>query len=208
MRKILGRITSINLRKVAWTLDYFGLEYERETWGLPDRDPKVPEFLKYNPNGFVPVLIEDDFVLWESDAIMRYLAQTHGPTSLWPEDPHQRAIADQWMSWASSILMKGWIYAVMALVRKMPGFDDEAKIEASLNNWISNMRILEAHLATSGPYVTGDSFTLADIALGVCVHRWFMADVSDLPDMPYARAYYERLKTQKGALAALGSQTP
>ena len=78
--KVLGRVTSINVRKVLWLADELGLTCEREDWGLPIRDPKVPEFLALNPNGQVPVLIEDGFVLWESSAITRYLAgRQHSP---------------------------------------------------------------------------------------------------------------------------------
>lgn len=207
MRKILGRITSINVRKVTWMLDWMGLEYEREVWGQPDRDPKVPEFLHYNPNGLVPVLIEDDFVLWDSSSIMHYLAHEYGPTPLWPEDPKARAMTDQWATWMATELMNQWFYAVMALVRKQPGYDDPAQIATSVENWAKRMRILEAHLETTGPYVTGAQFTLADIALGVSVHRWFMAD-GDMPDMPNCRAYLERVAKQRGADAALSQQTP
>jgi glutathione S-transferase len=74
MRKILGRVTSINVRKVLWAAAELGIDLEREDWGRPVRDPQVPEFLALNPNGLVPVLIEDGFVLWDSTAILRYLA--------------------------------------------------------------------------------------------------------------------------------------
>src|SRR5688500_7971338 len=78
MLRVLGRATSINVRKVLWALEELGLAYEREDWGMPVRDPNVPEFLALNPNGQVPVLVEGDFVLWESNAILTYLAEREG----------------------------------------------------------------------------------------------------------------------------------
>ena len=80
MLRILGRVTSINVRKVLWAADELGVAYEREDWGLPLRDPHDPEFLKLNPNALVPVLVDDEFVLWESHAIIRYLAERGGGT--------------------------------------------------------------------------------------------------------------------------------
>ena len=87
MLKILGRMTSINVRKVLWGADELGLSYDREDWGMPIRDPKVPEFLALNPNGQVPVLLDDGFVLWESNAILSYLADKDGRGTLLPADP-------------------------------------------------------------------------------------------------------------------------
>src|SRR5688500_11898280 len=96
--KVLGRITSINVRKVTWVLDETGVPYEREDWGMPLRDPKVPEFLKLNPNAQVPVIIDDGFVLWESNAIIRYLAKKHH-SDLLPRDLEAQSLVDQWLSW-------------------------------------------------------------------------------------------------------------
>src|SRR5215217_1453968 len=96
MLKILGRVSSINVRKVMWTCDLIGIGYEVEVWGLPNRDPKVPEFLKLNPNAQVPVIIDDGFVLWESQAIIRYLAEKTG-SDLLPAGGRERALVDQWM---------------------------------------------------------------------------------------------------------------
>lgn len=127
MVRVLGRVTSINVRKVLWTLDELGISYEREDWGLPLRDPKVPEYLALNPNGSVPVFVEDDgFVLWESNAVAAYLAHTRG--ALPPSENHALARALQWLSWQATELNPPWMYALHALVRKTPGYDDPAKL--------------------------------------------------------------------------------
>jgi len=98
MLRVLGRTTSINVRKVLWAAGEMGLAYEQEVWGNPDRDPNVPEFLALNPNAQVPVLVDDGFVLWESNAIMRYLAEKTG-SDLLPADRRERALVDQWLTW-------------------------------------------------------------------------------------------------------------
>lgn len=206
MLKILGRVTSINVRKVLWLADEMGLAHDREDWGMPLRDPNVPEFLALNPNGQVPVLIEGDFVLWESTAIMAYLAATHGSTPLQPADPRAKALSDQWLGWQGADLSGVWGYAVMALARKVPGFTDEAKIAESLKRWTAKMEILESQLGKTGAFVTGNAMTLADIALGLSVHRWFSVD-RDLPPMPYCAAYLARLRGGKGG-AYLTAETP
>ena len=111
---ILGRVTSINVRKVMWTCDLIGIGYEVEIWGMPHRDPKAPEFLKLNPNAQVPVIIDDGFVLWESNAIMRYLSESRR-SGLWPVAVQERALVDQWLTWQVAELNAQWGYAVYAL---------------------------------------------------------------------------------------------
>jgi glutathione S-transferase len=191
MLRVLGRITSINVRKVLWALDELGLTYEREDWGLPLRDPKVPEFLRLNPNGQVPVLLDDDFVLSESNAILVYLAEREGGRLL-PADIRTRALALQWLSWQGTELGTTWGYAFLALGRRVAGYDDADRIAASIARWTPKMQILEGQLERSGDFVCGAEFTVADIALGLSVHRWFSTDF-DHPDLPAVSAYYQRL---------------
>lgn len=204
---ILGRVTSINVRKVLWAADEIGLSYEREDWGLPLRDPAVPEFLKLNPNAQVPVLVEGDFVLWESSAIMRYLAHKHR-SGLLPPTAQAQALVEQWLAWQATDLNLQWSYAVLALIRKAPGHDDADQITASLANWTAKMEILEAHLAaTGGQVVAGQSFSLADIALVLSVHRW-MAAPFEHPPLPAVADYYERMCEREAGKPYLGAATP
>ena len=204
MLKVLGRITSINVRKVLWALDELGLDYEREDWGLPLRDPKTPEFLALNPNGQVPVLLDGPFVLWESNAILIHLAERGG--ALLPQQREVRALALQWLIWQVSELNPAWGYAVRALIRQMPGHDDKAKIADSIARWGEKMAILEAHLASGGPFVSGD-FGIADIALGLSVHRW-LALPTEKTALPALAEYYERLKIRPAAGRWMGPETP
>ena len=207
MLKILGRVTSINVRKTLWTADELGVPYEVEVWGQPHRDPQAPEFLRLNPNGQVPVLFDGDFVLWDSSAILRYLLDAYGPGDLAPSDAKSRAIAEQWFAWQATDLNVAWGYAVSALVRKLPGYDDRAQIDASLVRWTAKMRILEARLAETRAYVSGDSFSFADVPLGLSVHRWFGGDFAR-PNLPNVAAYYERVKARPAAIRHFSTSTP
>lgn len=194
MTRVLGRVTSINVRKVLWALDELGEAYEREDWGLPLRDPNVPEFLALNPNGTVPVLIEDNgSVLWESNGLLVYLAQTRG--GLLPARRQDLGLALQWLGWQSSELNPSWGYAVMGLIRKLPGYDDPARRAESLMRWTGKMQMLEDELARGRPFLAGEEFSIADIAMGLSLHRWFSLPV-ETRWMPAARAYYERLSTR------------
>ena len=207
MLKILGRVTSINVRKVLWTADELGLSYEREDWGLPLRDPHEPEFLALNPNALVPVIVDDGFVLWESNPIMRYLCERQGKSSLIPDDLRTRALMDQWLGWQSTELPGIWRYVFLAFGRPTPGYDDPKLIDASIAGWTKKMRVLEAQLEAHGPFVLGEQMTLADIALGVAVHRWFCTRFEH-PELPAVAAYYERLKGRAAAAPYLGAGTP
>ena len=206
MLKILGRVTSINVRKVLWAADELGVAYEREEWGLPLRDPNTSDFRVLNPNAQVPVIMDDGFVLWESHAILRYLAERQN-SSLLPRDPRQRAIVEQWFGWQATDLNIAWRYAVAALVRKLQGYEDEARIAESLKEWTAKMRVLEARLAQTGAYAAGADFTLADIALGLSVHRWF-GGVFERPDLPEVRRYYDRVRSRPAATVHFDAATP
>lgn len=195
MLKVLGRVTSINVRKVLWTLDELGIPYEREDWGKPERDPNVPEFLKLNPNAQVPVIIDDGFVLWESNPVMRYLAEKDGRSTLLPKEPHERAMAEQWLQWQATELNPQWGYAVYARLRRAPGFDDPKRVEDSLKKWGSKMRMLEERLADTGAYAGGATFSLADIALGLSLRRWYAMPV-ELRELPATCRYYDGLRAR------------
>jgi glutathione S-transferase len=203
---ILGRITSINVRKVTWTADLIGLSYRTEVWGLPHRDPREAEFLKLNPNAQVPVILDDGFVLWESGAIMRYLARKHR-SGLWPADLRERALVDQWLTWQGTELNPPWGYAVQALLRKNPAYTDRARIEDSIARWGAAMRILEAQLRQTGGFVANGRLSLADIVLALSSHRWFSTPF-DRPELPAMRAHYEMLKAMPEGAKYMGEGTP
>jgi glutathione S-transferase len=189
MLKVIGKASSINVRKVLWTCTELSLPFEREEWRF--------EFEKLNPNAMVPVLVDGDFVLWESNAICRYLASQYPASALLGRNPRERARVEQWMDWQATELNNSWRYAFMALVRQSPAHTDAAQIAASAANWNRHVGMLDAQLQSTGAYVTGDEFTLADIVLGLSVNRWLMTPI-ERPGYPAVQAWFERLGERTG----------
>lgn len=190
MLKVYGRTNSINVRKVLWMLDELGLAYEREDWGRGFRSTDDPEFRKINPVGVVPVIDDGDFRLRESHTIVRYLADKHGRADLYPKDLRQRATIEAWMDWAATDFADGMRPVFHGLIVKNPAFAD--KVEAGAAQWAAQMRVLDDHLSTKGPYVMGPNFTIGDIPVGLVVNRWFAVPFQK-PEFKAVSAYYERL---------------
>lgn len=207
MLTILGRVTSINVRKVLWTADELGAPYKLEVWGKPHRDPDTADFRALNPNAQVPVLRDGNFVLWDSSAIMRYLIDKYGPGDLVPRDVETRALAEQWFAWQATDLNTAWNPAVPALVRKLPGDYAPDEVAASVKRWTEKMRIFEARLLETKAYAAGGTFSFADISLGLSVHRWFGGDFAR-PDLPNVSAYYDRVRARPRAAEHFAADTP
>lgn len=192
MRRVWGRATSSNVMKVVWLLEELGLPYERIDVGGKFGRTDTPEYRAMNPTGLVPTLQEDDFTLWESNAILRYLCAAHAPASaLWPQDLRRRAMIDRWMDWQQTGMNPPQTIVFWGLVRTPPEQRDNAAIEQAAVKAGKAWAILDAELARS-PYVGGNELSLADIALGVHVHRWFFFPIAK-PDAPHLKAWYDRL---------------
>jgi glutathione S-transferase len=181
--RILGKASSINVRKVLWTCEEIGIAHTRADDG--------PE-LEQNPNGLVPVIVDGDFVLWESNSIIRYLASKWAAEALLPREPQARAEVDRWIDWQAAEFNSAWRYAFSAIVRRNPAFHDASEIAASKKQWTRMVAILDGQLAHTGGHVAGAAFTLADIPIGLSVNRWFMTPF-ERPAFAHVEAYYERL---------------
>ena len=190
MLRVLGKASSINVRKVLWTCEEIGIAHTRADDG--------PE-LAQNPNGLVPVIVDGDFVLWESNSIIRYLANKWAADALLPREPQARAEVDRWIDWQATELNNSWRYAFSAIVRRNPAFGDARQVEASMVDWTRMMAILEARFALTAAYVAGAAFTLADIPIGLSVNRWFMTPM-ERPAFAAVAAYYERLSARPAFL--------
>ena len=191
MLRIWGRSNSINVQKVLWCCEELDVPYNRVDVGGPFGGNREPEYLRLNPNGLVPTISDGGFVLWESNAIVRYLSARHGMGTLCPEDLAERADADRWMDWQLGTLWANFRPAFIGLIRTPPEKRDGASIATAIGKTARNLAILDAHLA-GREYVTGPSLTMADIPLGVSAHRWFNLDI-ERPPMPNLEAWYERL---------------
>jgi glutathione S-transferase len=207
MLKVLGRATSINVRKVLWCCAELDLAFDHEPWGDAGLDLRSPTFTALNPNAQVPVLQDGDFTMWESNAICRYLAAREGRDDLLPGDPIARAHVEQWMDWQTTSLNGAWRYAFLSLVRNSPAHRDPATVAASVVEWNRHMRMLDEQLARTGAYVTGDAFTLADLVLGVSTYRWVGSPIAR-DDLPALGAWFERLRDRPAFLRQTWGDTP
>lgn len=195
MLKIWGRTTSSNVQKVMWAIGELGLPHERVDLGGPFGGNRDPAYLAKNPNGLVPTLEEDDgFLLWESNAIVRYLAATHGPDPLEPADPRGRARAGQWMDWQLSVAGPAFLPVFWGLVRTPAAQRDAAAIAAATTKSIAVMEIANAALART-PYLAGDAFSYGDIPLAILVRR-FLELVPERPSLPGLERWYTAIEAR------------
>ncbi|PZQ49666.1 MAG: glutathione S-transferase [Rhodovulum sulfidophilum] len=189
---VLGRATSMNVQAVLWGLAELGLDWERRDFGGRFGGTATPEFRAMNPNGLVPVMTDGAVTMFESGAILRYLAARHGAAPFWPADPVARAPVEMWAEWGK-VTMQGHfaapifypLYFVAAAERNV------AAVEAAIRTFDADLAILEAQLGDR-PYVTGDDFTLADIMVGQTLYRYFTIDIHR-EHRPVLSAYYGRL---------------
>ncbi len=199
MLQILGRASSINVRKVLWTARELALDYQQLAYGEGNLSLQSPEFLEWNPQALIPVLIDGDLVLRESNTICRYLANKHQASRLLPTEAGARAQVELWMDWQQTELNNTWRYALMALVRKSPAHQQADAIEASAQAWNRAMLILERQLEKTSAYVCGDEFTLADVVLGLSLQRWYSTPIKR-PEAPALANYYELLSQRPAYL--------
>jgi len=202
MLVIWGRDNSVNVQKPLWCLEELGLPYERRDAGGAFGVVDTPEYRKLNPNGLVPTIVEDDgFVLWESNAIVRYLAAKHAPGTLWPTDLRVRAEADRWMDWQNMVYWPAIRPLFWNLVRTPAADRDPAAMEASRLQTIQITQMLEAHLADRA-YVAGDAFTMGDIPIGCGVWRWFALPI-ERPGFPHVQRWFDRLAQRPAFVKAV-----
>ncbi|GJD49840.1 Glutathione S-transferase GstB [Methylobacterium crusticola] len=201
MRRLWGRLNSVNVQKAVWGLEELGLAYERVEAGGAFGRVREPAYLALNPNGLVPVLEEDGYVLWESNAILRYLARGHGAGALWPEGARARGHVDQWLDWQAGTFTPAMRDVFWQTVRTAPAAQDAAIIARSVAEAEACAAILEAHLRGRA-YAVGEDFTAADIALGCAAHRWLHLDVARV-ERPALRDWYARISARPAARGAL-----
>lgn len=195
MLKIYGRNTSSNVQKVMWAIGELGLPHERLDVGGRFGGNREPAYLAMNPNGLVPTLQDGDFVLWESNAIVRHLAHRHGAGTLEPADWRTRAQADKWMDWQLSVVAPAIFAAFWGLIRTPAEQRDHAAIAASQAKTAETMKILDAQLGRTR-FVAGDAFSMGDIPLGVMAYR-FRQLCPERPALPHLESWYARLQERK-----------
>lgn len=183
MLKLWGRKNSSNVKKVMWACAELGVPYERIDAGLHYGITSTDEFREKNPNGMIPVIEDDGFVLWESNAIMRYLCAKHPKAPFWPTDPQIRASADRWMDWQLTTLGPPIGPAFMQLVRAPQAEWDMKMISTNVAKAAQNWTIADRQLGKT-KWLTGEDFTVGDIPAAILAYTWF--------EMPLAQAGLEQ----------------
>lgn len=195
MLTIWGRNNSINVQKVMWTVGELGLEHVRHDVGGAFGGLDTPDYLAKNPNGLIPTLEDDGVTVWESHAVVRYLAAKYGAGSLWPEDPAARSAADQWMDWMQTVILKDMAPVFVGLVRTPPEQRDGTAIEAGVAGLARSWGVLDRHLE-GRDYVAGGDLTMGDIPVGCACYRYHALDI-ERPALPNIAAWYERLQARE-----------
>lgn len=191
MLTIWGRNNSNNVKKVLWCAEEIGLPYETIPAGGAFGMTADPAYRAMNPNGLVPTIRDGGFVLWESNAIVRYLAARYAPGTLSPTDPTEHASADRWMDWTTSSFAGPFRDVFWGMVRTKPEERDMAAIDAGRAKCAALLAIVDQALSRQ-PYLSGASFGMGDIPLGCFAHAWFAMPI-ERPDLPHLAAWYGQL---------------
>ena len=195
---IWGRPNSVNVQKVLWCLHELDLAYERIDAGMAFGRNTEPDYLAMNPNGRVPTLVEGDFVLWESNSVMRYLAMAHRPESpVYPQAPKVRAGIDRWLDWTLSTLQPVDRPVFWAMVRTPPAQRDMVAIQKDVDAEAAVWAVADRRLAALR-YFEGDAFTLADIAIGAFARRWFGVEGVTKPRLAHLERWYAEIADRPG----------
>lgn len=198
MITIWGRANSVNVQKLLWCCDELVLPYERIDAGLHFGRNNEPEYLAMNPTGRVPTLVDGDFVLWESNSILRYLVMQYGPASpLYPDEPKQRASIDRWLDWSLSTLQPAERPVFWAIVRTPEAQRDTAKLATDITAVTALWKLVDNHLQARF-FLEDEKCTLADIVIGAYAKRWFGLEGVERPSLPNLERWYSRLTTRTG----------
>lgn len=201
MLTIYGRATSSNVQLVMWAVAELQLECDRLDYGHIHGGLDTPEFGVLNPHRKIPVLKDGDLVVWESAAILRYLAARYGSGgAFWPADPADRAAVDMWAEWGKNELCQAFTVPIFwSRVRTAVANRDDAALAGAIAVFDGYMQHLARQLGEN-PFVCGDALSAADIAIGHLLYRWFTMDISRAAN-PAVEAYYQHL-TERPAYRA------
>jgi glutathione S-transferase len=192
MIKIWGRNTSVNVQKAMWAVGELGLPHERIDIGGSFGKNNESAYLAMNPNGLVPTLQEDEFLLWESNSIVRYLAAKYGAGKLEPSDLRARGRANSWMDWQLTVAHPPLTPVFWGLIRTPPEKRDHAAIEAGKVKTIAAMKILDAQLAQT-PFVAGDALSMGDIPVALMAYR-FRRLVPERPPLENLERWFAQIE--------------
>jgi glutathione S-transferase len=188
------------VQKALYCIEELGLPYQRIDAGRGYGIVDTPEYKAMNPNSLVPTLEDGDFVLWESNVIVRYLCALHSDGDLWPRDPKVRAAADRWMDWQQTAIIPAIGAAFHGLVRS-PGSRAPQDIDESREKSDALFLILDAHLA-GRKWLEGEHFSMAECAIAPAVHRWLNMPLQR-SDIPHVKRWYDVVMARPAAQRVL-----
>lgn len=191
MLEIWGRRNSSNVASVMWAVGELGLDHARHDVGGSFGQTGTGDYLKMNPNGLVPTIRDGELVLWESNAIVRYLCARYGAGSLYPGAPEQRALADQWMDWSKSTLIPAFFPIFWQQIRVERDKRDLVLVRNAEAATAEALGILEAHLADRA-FVAGEALSMGDMPFGSMLYRYYTMPL-DRPSLPQVERYYDGL---------------
>lgn len=191
MLEIYGRRDSSNCAKVFWALDELSVAYRLIERGGRFGGTAEAGYRALNPHGKVPTIVDEEAVIWESNAILRYLGDRYAKGPIWPAAPAGRAAADQWMDWGATALVPA-----LGRYRTALKSSDAAAADVALASTTAHASLLDRHLAAND-YLAGAALTLADIALAPAIHRWHLVE-QPRPSLPALERYRDRLATHEG----------
>lgn len=191
MIKIWGRTDSSNVQKVLWCCGELALEFDRVDFGGKFGGNKERPYLDMNPNGLVPTIQDGDFILWESNSVMRYLVDKYGQGKLLASTAEARADSNRWMDWQLTTLGPAIVPLFWSLIRTPADKRDPKVVSNALEKTSAAWNIVDRQLANR-PFVAGSDLTLGDIPLGVWAYRWFNLPI-ERPKFGNLEGWYKRL---------------
>ncbi|UGX86375.1 glutathione S-transferase family protein [Phyllobacterium meliloti] len=196
MLKVWGRRNSFNVQKVLWLVGELGLPHEHIPAGGSFGQLDSPEFRAMNPHGRVPVIEDAGQIVWESHAILRYLAARFGENLLWSGDAGQRADWDHWMDWSQTSLQPAFLTDVFWGFYRTPEKQrDWSIIKRGIALCTRHFQLLD-HWLAGKDYMLGENFSLADITVGTTLYRYFNLEIQR-PDLPNVEVWYQRLQQRQ-----------
>jgi glutathione S-transferase len=195
MLKVWGRRNSLNVQKAMWAIGELGIAHEHIDAGGPFGGLNTEEFRAMNPNSRIPVIDDDGTIIWESHAIVRYLAAKYGAGTLWPEDPGTRALGDMWTDWTLADLQPAFIGVFWNLYRTPDDQRNWTLIRSGIARSAILFRLLDRHLEGKS-FIAGERLTFGDIPAGAQLYRYFELEI-DRPPLPNVEAWYARLRERE-----------
>ena len=196
MLKIWGRRSSYNVQKAMWLIGELGLTHEHINAGGSAGGLDAPAFLAMNPHGRIPVIADGAATVWESHAVLRYLAARYGAGRFWSHDPAERAVIDGWMDWSQTALQPDFLGGVFwGFYRTPEDKRDWPSIKTALSRCATHFGKLD-RLLQGRSFLLGEALSLADITAGTSLYRYFELEI-DRPSLPQVERWYRTLQQRE-----------